>query len=233
MNLETKRIVLVNSSPKLTEESTSGLLNNLAAKQIKTAGLEIYRINVRQSLFQGKTENDFEAMLDADAMVLTFPLYVFCLPGILMRFLQDYYTFWLKQQDRVKNARVYAIVNCGFPEARINLEAVRVIQCFSRKINSIFRFGVMIGGGGMLQGAKDTPFMRKTFSQLENAFQLTMDDILNCGQAVMDNIMITMNFPKKLYFFMGNRGWYSTAKKNGLKRKDLYRKPYFQENVNL
>ncbi|NLI94106.1 MAG: flavodoxin [Peptococcaceae bacterium] len=209
----------------MTEESTSGLLTDKLENLMKTERLEIYRINVRKSLIQGKTEADFEAMLKADALVFVFPLYVFCLPGMLMRFLQDYYAFGLNRPDR-KKTRVYAVVNCGFTEAGINQEAVRVIKSFSQKTNYDFRFGIMIGGGGLLLGAQEAPFMKKTMTELGNSLKQIVYDIKNCPDDRVENISITMNFPRRLYHFMGNRGWFSMAKKNGLQKKDLYRKPY-------
>ena len=226
MNRELKRVVLISSSPKVSEESTSGLLTARQEKLMKTEGLDVYRLDVRQSLMKGRTEADFEVMLHADALVFTFPLYVFCLPGILMRFLQDYYAYWTQRQDGVEGSRIYAVVNCGFPEANINQEAIRVIESFCRNTKNIFRFGVMIGGGGMLLGAQGTPFVRKTMSELDKAFSLMAEDILKSRNAAVENIAVAVNFPRKLYFFMGNRGWVSMAKTHGLKKKDLFCKPY-------
>lgn len=154
-----------------------------------------------------------------------------------MRFLEDYYAYYAQRSSQKgteseKTAAVYAVVNCGFLEAGINREAVRVIGSFSRSTRNLFRFGVMIGGGGMLYGAKDAPFMRKTMTELNNAFKRIAQDIrLNDAQVASDapapaDIEITMNTPRWLYNFMGNRGWFALARKNGLKRKDLYRKPY-------
>ncbi|WP_075366932.1 NAD(P)H-dependent oxidoreductase [Desulfosporosinus metallidurans] len=226
MNKEPKRVVLISSSPKVSEVSASGLLTARQEKLMKTEGLDVYSLDVRQSLMKGRTESDFEAMLQADALVFNFPLYVFCLPGILMRFLQDYYAYWTQRQDGVGGSRIYAVVNCGFPEADINREAIRVIGSFSRNTNNVFRFGVMIGGGGMLLGAQGTPFVRKTMSELNKAFSLMAEDIIKSREDVVENISVALNFPRKLYFFMGNKGWVSMAKTNGLKKKDLYCKPY-------
>jgi multimeric flavodoxin WrbA len=179
VNKEIKRVVLISASPKASEKSTSGLLTAMLEETMKTAGLDVSRVDVRKSLLKGQTEAGFAAMLHADALVVTFPLYIFCLPGILMRFLQDYDAFRSKRPDNAGEKRVYTVVNCGFAEADINQEAVRVIQSFSRKTNTLFRFGIMIGGGGMLQEAKDAPFMRKTLAVLNGAFKMMAEDIQN------------------------------------------------------
>lgn len=224
---ETKRIVLINGSPKPDREnSASEFLINMQEEYIKSAGAETYRINARHSVLKGGEKEDFEEMNRADAVIFTFPLYVFCLPGVLMRFLQDYYELLPAMGGNNKEVKIYAVVNCGFPEADINEEAVRVIQSFSRHIGATFRFGVKIGGGGMLPGALEAPFMRKTKSLLEDAFRKIADDILESERTETANIEIPAGVPRKVYFFFATRGWFQEARRYNLKRKALYRKPY-------
>lgn len=224
-----KSIVFISASPKIKEKSVSGFLANMAGDSI-TGNVEKIFINVRQSINKHKTIEDFKKISQADALIIAFPLYVFCLPGILMRYLEDYHKF-LNETGKTSNSKtkVYAIVNCGFPEPDINQEAMDVIRSFCRHIGADFRFGLLIGGGGMLLQAKDAPFMKKTMRNLENAFQTIALDLENDQNEEKDDIRISMNFPRRLYFFMGDRGWVSIARKHGLKKKDLYRKPYRSE----
>lgn len=221
-----KNIVLIDGSPKINEASTSQYLIEALSNHIKETTSNKYFINARRSLTRHTTAEDFTVMANADAVIIAFPLYIFCLPGMLMRFLEDYYQFYLESGRVRRSTRVYAIVNCGFPEPEINLEAVRVIKSFSRHINADFRFGLLIGSGGMLREAKDAPFMKKTLKKLDEALATITSDIESNDVKEMDNINITVNFPRRLYFFMGHRGWMAQARKNGLKKQDLYRKPY-------
>ncbi|MGE5423225.1 MAG: flavodoxin, partial [Ignavibacteriales bacterium] len=126
-----KRVVLISASPKIGESTASDALVDLQEGQMQASGLLYERVNVRQCFTKKTTESAFVTMAEADALVITFPLYFFCLPGMLQRFLQDYYQFHLQHHDASKLPRVYAVVNCGFPEASINAEAVRVIKSFS------------------------------------------------------------------------------------------------------
>jgi len=164
----------------------------------------------------------------ADAIIISFPLYYFCLPGMLTRFLVDYQTYCTARGKLNKQVKVYAIVNCGFPEPEINLEAVRVIQSFSRHLNAEFRFGVLIGGGSMMVAAKEAPFMKKAVQKLNSAFTSMAVDIQAENFTTMESIYIEAKYPfsRPLYYFMGGRGWITMARKNGLKKKELYRKPY-------
>lgn len=221
-----RNIVLINASPKNNEPSVSEYLVDALENQIDMATANKYFINIRQSIKKYKTQEDFAAISKADAIIIIFPLYIFCLPGILMQFLEDYQKFYTEQGKAAGNAKVYAIVNCGFPESGINLEAVRVIRSFCNHVNMQFRFGVLIGGGGMLLGARNAPFMKKTMQNLTNAFLTIVQDIEREDFKNIDNINIAMNFPRRLYLFMGDRGWLTLARKNGLKKKDIYKTPY-------
>jgi hypothetical protein len=223
-----KKIAVLSASPKVNEEAVSEWLAGRAEEFLKADGLEFRHINVRRSLAQNQTAGDYAYMSDADAMLIIFPLYIFCLPGILIRYLQDYYEFSRARPDGGKSAAVYAVVNCGFPEPDINREAVRVIRSFSEKIGADFRFGVLIGSGGMLLGAQGAPFMKKAMARLDGALAAMKDELLSGRRDAVEDIEIPVNFPRRLYFFAGNRGWLSTAKKNGLKKNDLYAKPYIR-----
>lgn len=226
MSAEKRKVVLISASPRTTAESMSEWLASSGEDCLKEESIHVSRIHVRESILKGRAEPDFETMLHADVLVFLFPLYIFCLPGMLMCFLQDFSQYYNEHKGEARSAKVYAVVNCGFPEPDINREAVRVIQSFSGKINAVFRFGVLIGSGPMICEAKNAPFMKRTLTELDAAFALMKTDILNTVLQPVENILISVRFPRKLYFFMGGRGWISSARKNGLKKKDLYRKPY-------
>lgn len=221
-----KEVVLISASPRAENETASEYFAALEEKCIAADGLHISRINVRQSLKNGLTSDAYAAIFGADAVVFSFPLYFFCLPGMLMRFLQGYYQFCLQHMDNAKNPKIYAVVNCGFPQPEICSDAARVIQSFGRAIGAEYRFGVLIGGGGVVHGAKEAPFMKKTNEKLTAVFSLMGRDIAESGAAPAGNILISLNMPQRLYHFMGDRGWILQAKSNGLRKKDLYGRPY-------
>lgn len=226
MNTEKKYIVLISASPKLGNKSMSEWLASLGEEYMKDENIQISRLNVRKSISNSRTESDYETMINADALIFIFPLYIFCLPGMLMRFLQDFYQYYEEHKDKAQNQKVYTVVNCGFPEPEINMEAVRVIKSFSEKINALFRFGLLIGGGPMVFETKDAPFMKKKIMELNDVYKIMKKDVMDDATQPLENINISIQFPRRLYFFMGGRGWISSARKNGLKKKDLYRKPY-------
>lgn len=216
-----KKVIILSASPKKGEPSVSALLCEIAKERFVNAGLETDIIDVGKALKH--SEPAFEAMRDADALLIVFPLYFFCLPGMLMRFLEDYAA---SSGQKRSGQKVYTIVNCGFPEPEINDDAVRVIKSFTRHIGADFGFGVCFGSGGMVLGAKDAPFMKKPMDKLCSAVDRMAADILQDKQPVSDTVYTGVNFPRWTYFLGGNLGWRQLAKKNGLKNRDLYATPY-------
>lgn len=221
-----KSVVIISASPKLSEKSVSDWLASRAESLIKSDSITVTQINVRNSMISKKIEQDYEKLLASDALIFIFPLYFFCLPGLLMRYLQDFYSYFLAHPQSSRIKMVFTVVNCGFPEADINEEAVRVIKSFSGKINAHFRFGLMIGGGGMLLNTEGAPFMKKTMAAVDTAFSQMKEDLLTDNYKPLNNFEAKVNFPRRLYYFMGGRGWISYARKNGLRKKDLYARPY-------
>ncbi|HBE77283.1 MAG TPA: flavodoxin [Firmicutes bacterium] len=221
-----KNVVLINASPKISGPSLSNYLVTLLANQFDLASICLSVINIRQSITKRLTLDDFTKLKEADAVVIVFPLYFYCTPGILMRFLEDYQRFIMEQGSLSNQTKVYTIINCGFPEPERNREAVRVIASFCKHVKAHFRFGVLIGGGGMLLETKNAGFMKKTIQALHNSFLTIANDIQNNEFETIENIDISVKFPKILFRFIGGLNWISLARKNGLKKKDLYRQPY-------
>ena len=221
------RVALVSASPKVEQEwAVSAFLAKYGESRLAHDSLTVTTIPVRRALMHHETDAAFAKLQEADAIVLIFPLYFFCLPAMLTRFLQD---FAEKEPKAEKECAVYALVNCGFPEPEINLEAMRVVEQFARQTGRSYGGGVMIGCGGMIIGAQGAPFMRDVMEQVNSLFDRVKSDLIQ-ADSIEPNIVATApKFPRNLYFLAGNAGWRSSARKNHLKNKDLYRTPYRTE----
>ncbi len=223
-----KSIVILSASPKPAKNTAaSEFLAKMLASRVECEQIAAEIINVRESITKNETALAYQKMTNADAIVFVFPLYVFCLPGILIRFLQDFGTYLNENGGLVKEARLYTIINCGFAEPEINLEAAQVIKSFSYKVGAVYGFNILIGGGGMLQNTLDAPFMKKTRERLNRTFDNIKHSVLLPD--VASDVYIGAGIPAKIYYAMASIGWRYAVKKNGLKQKDLYRKPYREE----
>ena len=228
MSETTKTITLICGSPKARKDHTlSEYFTDLEQQHIAREGIAVHRVNARTSILHDNCEAAFHKMLSSDVLIFTFPLYFFCLPGLLMRFLQDYVAYAKQHIDENKPKKIYAVINCGFPEPEINEEAGRVVKSFSKSVGAEYRFSLLIGGGGMLPGTKEAPFMHSTMDSITAVFDQMHDDILSNSTTAPQDVLIEMHFPKKLYFLMGNLGWRSTARReHKLRASELKRHPY-------
>ena len=219
-----KKTVIISGSPKAPGKAASDFLAKITAEVFQEDGTQPRVISVRRTLTRKHTEQAFAEMAEADALVIIFPLYIFCLPGITMRFLQMYKAYLDVHPEAKKDMPVYAVVNCGFPEPYINLEAVQVIGRFASAIGASFRFGVMIGGGGMLNVPLRSA--KKKLEEYRAAAREIKTDFAERNRNRKDHILIHSPAARKWYFLLGNIGWSMQARKFGNKKRDLYAKPY-------
>jgi hypothetical protein len=220
-----KKIVFINGSPRAQEQTASASFIIRAEKQFDDAFFEKEIINVRKALLL-QPDTAYEKIRTAAAVVFVFPLYVFCLPGMLMQFLRDYAAFLEKTGRKQNRTSAYTVINCGFPEPHINSEAEDVIKSFCRHTGIKFRSGILIGSGVLITAAGKAPPVQKALQQLDEAFSGMAEDIQKCPAPVPADVQVKVNFPKKLFFFAGSLNWKAQAKHNGLKIKDMYRRPY-------
>jgi len=220
-----KNICFINGSPKGKKSNSLFFLNKLEEAMNGNNYIKSY-IHVTPSIHSGKVEEDFKTMSNADAIVIAFPLYVFCLPGVLMRFLEDYYSYLKSNNSLTKNVRVYGILNCGFPEPAINNEAIRVLKNFCVRLNLNWRFAVSIGMGEPVGATKDIKFMQILCSKVYSSLYEINKDIENNIDTPVENKYAAPSIPVFIFRKIGNSHWINAAKSNGLSEKDLYKKPY-------
>lgn len=212
-------IALINASPRPVEQSVTSHLLFMLENRIKDNDIEKVNINIVQSLSANRSSEDFDIVSKADAVVIAFPLYFFCLPGILIQFLEDYYHLYQKTSDVPGNQRIYAIANCGFPEPEINEEAIRVIKSFSLHIGAEFRFGILLTGSGNTMLCKGT-------DQLNDAFDKIIMDIMSNSHTDYNDIYIKPGISQPKFISIANQSFISMALKYGLNEKNLLCKPY-------
>ena len=116
--------------------------------------------------------------------------------------------------------RVYAISNCGFYEGEQNKTALKIIENWCHKCDLIFAQGLGIGAGPVANEFTNVELGHAIKKDIGLAINSLCSNILNDG--VCSNIYASINYPRRLYIFQGNNSWTSVARKNGLKKKDIY-----------
>lgn len=167
---------------------------------------------------------DFEKLFGklkaSKAIVLAMPLYADNAPAQVVELMEQLYA---KGKGALGSMPIYVIANLGFYESQQIHILLQVIENWCKKMGVIYGGGVAIGAGEMMQGLENVPLDKGPNKAMGEALK----KLATCieAQESMSNIYTEpTGFPRLFYFFAANFSWAPQAKKNGLKRKDLYRK---------
>ncbi len=214
------KIALINASPK-AKDSASGYLLEELKPLLKDSIISEYSLRT----FQLK---ELEALLQQDAVVFAFPIYVDGIPAHLLRCLSQ----WEELARGGKpGLRVYAIVNCGFYEGHQNKNALQILKNWCIKAGLTWGQGVGIGCGGMIASIRGIPHGQGPKRNISVALEALAGNILAGGSSneagtlstasALPELYAQPGFPRVMYKLAGEWGWRKTAKANGLKKKDL------------
>lgn len=212
------RIVAINASPK-TKESVSGALI-VKMEEILDTKIGVYQ--TARLLQQEKISETIADLLNADVMLIVFPLYVDSLPTPLIKLLT-----LIEQTAKDTNSPppvVYAICNCGFYEAEHTGLALRMLRHFTRRAGLVWGYGIGVGGGGLMlspsQNMKNGPT-----ANVYAALCVLGKTIRDGEKGPAPDVFVTPKIPRFLYKIGGHVGWRHMAKKNGVKNS-LHARPH-------
>lgn len=209
------KIAFINGSPKAKDSNSGRIFKDLKGFIDDTALISDYFF--RKPFL---TEGEISQLKDFDALVFAFPLYVDAVPSHLLGCLIQMEGY-LKAIEK-KDIKIYALINSGFYEGQQNKVAMEIMENWCEKTGLIWGQGLCIGTGMMLGNIENVPAGHGPKKDFGIALKKLGENISN-GNSV-ENLCTTANFPRFLYKISGNYGWIQAAKRNGLKKKDLYRK---------
>lgn len=216
VELETSKIALISASPKAGQSASRALLDMLA-DHLKTK--EIVNVSLHKNTV---SEQDLEQMMDCDQVVFSFPLYVDCLPSHFLRCLMQIEHHMVNQKKKFHG--VYAIANNGFYDAHQNIPAIEVIRNWCSRVDAPFAGGVAVGGGGMVVGVYASAGANGPLKSIDNKMKELAAQICGTQDKQGKIEQVTPNFPGFLYKMAAQMGWRDSARKNGLKIRELDKK---------
>lgn len=199
-------IVAINGSPK-TKDSVSAIFIH-QIESIISREIPIYQ--AAQLARQTDVDSVLGSILDAEVLLIVFPLYVDSLPAQLIKALTLLETAAKSTDHCLPN--VYAICNCGFFEAKHNRLALDMIKNFCDRAGFCWCFGIGVGGGGMV-GSMAKNMAKGPSANVYGAILKLCDSVKN-GHAEQENILVTPKIPRFLYKLGGNIGWRRMIKAN-------------------
>ncbi|MCF2138461.1 MAG: NAD(P)H-dependent oxidoreductase [Candidatus Lokiarchaeota archaeon] len=170
----------------------------------------------------------FSKLDHADLVILSSPLYVDCLPAVVIRFMEKYqeHREIISTQDNSYKSKFVSILNCGFPESEHNHIALSICKQFSSRIQWKWLGGLAIGMGGFISG-RNINHLGAPVKKLTQSLKIAAEYI-NKGEEIPENILRAVSLPlmpKKMYTSIGNLGWKKMAK-NFKMKKHLKDRPY-------
>jgi len=219
-----QRALLLVGSPRL-EKSSSSSLGSYLFEQLQQQGVETETIYLYKAI---NTADRIEALRDAidraDLVVLAFPLYVDTLPGPVISVFE---TLVEHCRQKSKTTRFAAIVNCGFPEASQNANAIAVCAEFARSAGFKWMGGLPLGAGEGMVRAQPLQQLGGQGRSLRQALESAAEELAD-GQPVSDKsreLLARPVMPVWMYKLGGTIGWVMKARKNGT-QKLLKSRPY-------
>jgi hypothetical protein len=156
------------------------------------------------------------ALREAQALLLVTPTYVDSLPSTVVNLLE---TLVPDAAALAPEARLYAVVNCGFWEPAHNALALEQLRLFAQAAGLPWGQGLAFGGGGAAAAAP-----KLMLRNLDRALRGLAGKILS-GSGAPDH-HFRVNLPRFLYRLAGNLQWRWLARRNGLTGADLYDRPW-------
>jgi hypothetical protein len=216
------RILLVNGSPRRAAANSRIVLDALRAR----LG-EGHQYRMLETMAAGSAALED---LDADFVVLAFPLYIDSLHSRLLSWLISYEAMRRGAEASGAAPRkigMIAVANCGFHEGVQNATALRIIENFCAGAGIEWRGGLGIGTGEMLReikGAPDDMFIKRPVSAALDAIASRVGE--TGASASAGNLYVSHAFPWIAFKAAGHMGWRRQAKANGLGRAAMRARPF-------
>ncbi len=225
-----QKVLLLVGSPKASQ-SSSDSLGTYLMEQMASKGLETEKIRIHPSVRSEEgLEKLFAACDSADILILTFPLYVDCLPAPVIKAFECVARHWKAAGER-KKKMFLAICNSGFPESSQNETALAICRQFARETGLDWAGGLALGGGGAI-GGQPLKSRGRMVKRVMTALDMTATALADgqpAPQKAVD-LMAKGMFPSWLYTFMGDLGMKMSARKYGAQKR-LRDKPYREGNA--
>lgn len=215
------KLTIVNGSPRGRQSNSDRILKWLLADIKDTSDFsyeKIYVVDIKERASQ------IESLIASDYIVVIFPLYTDCMPGVT----KDYFEYMENNKRIFQGKSITFIVHSGFPEAIQSRAVERYNEYFASLLKMNYMGTIIMGGSEALSAAPDNYFRKKVIcfnnigkSIIQNK-PFTAEDKAYIGkpELLSWNTLFVMK-----WFSISNFFWNSQLKKNNAFKK-RFDKPY-------
>lgn len=204
------KIIFLNSSLRADNANSKKFLDRMAS-DIRGS---VESINL--STYINRYDELAKMLACAGTIVLGIPLYVDGIPSALLRVMER-----LESCSTEGEKHIYVVSNMGFYESRQLKNLMSMVRTWCEKCGFIYGGGLAIGAGEMIGSIITSTDKGPAKNAAEGLNKLSA--AINDSKEIEDIYTDAYRFPRSLYMFAADSGWPRGIKKNGLKRKDLYR----------
>jgi len=219
------KLAIINGSPRYKKSNSTLLINQFLSGYNKIIPEDV---SVHYLVNQQVRDEAVNAFLVSDQIILIFPLYTDCMPGIVKEFIES--IAQLNKNDK-KKKKIGFIVQSGFPEAVHSVAVEHYLEKLAKRLQCEY-LGTVIKGG--VEGIQIMPpfMMRKLFLQFNKLGEYFARNSAFSPQ-IMDKLRKPYKMsPRKIAIFklliklgLTNFYWNNNLKKNGAFEK-RFDKPY-------
>ncbi|MBN2417237.1 NAD(P)H-dependent oxidoreductase [bacterium] len=161
------RLVVYNGSPRMQGSNSRILIQHFLDGYARFTGDSAAVAMIGK---QGEREKHLELFRQSDHVIIVFPLYTDCMPGIVKAFFEE-----LFELDHSERKHIGFIVQSGFPEAVQSVYVARYLEKLCTRLNAEYSGTVIRGGveGLQMMPSWMTKRLLRKFEQLGEHYART------------------------------------------------------------
>ena len=151
-----QHIVILNGSPRVKKNSNTNKIIQAFTEGLEAAGIthELYTLSNRTEWDEAR-----EAFMTNDNIIIALPLFVECLPSLLLEFLSTLPT------ERKQPAKLSFILHSGFDEGHQLRLGEKFLQSLPSQLGCTYG-GTLVKGGSLLLRMRDNNYIKKVTDKI-------------------------------------------------------------------
>ena len=155
-----KHVTIINGSPRVKKFSNTDKIIQSFALGLAEAGTthKLYSLSNRSEWGDAR-----EAFMNSDHIIIALPLYVECVPGLMLEFLTTIPT------ERVRPAKISFILHGGFDEGHQLRLGEQFLKSLPAKLGCTYG-GTLVKGGSFMLRMRDDEYIKKNTDKVLDAY---------------------------------------------------------------
>ena len=155
-----EHVIIINGSPRVKKFSNTDKIIQSFALGLEDAGTthKLYSLSNRSEWDEAR-----EAFMNNEHIIIALPLYVECVPGLMLEFLTTIPT------ERVRPAKISFILHGGFDEGHQLRLGEQFLKSLPAKLGCTYG-GTLVKGGSFMLRMRDDEYIKKNTDKVLDAY---------------------------------------------------------------